>query len=543
MLNLLNLLAMIYKYIIGGLSYHILNLRGNKDLKNKYLLFLLIPFVGEIIYDFSRWKRTIFSFVSQLPYISQLIDNKIAKEMNKIRPGLIEDRYKHINKDDITLNLPLQGKSDSDIMKQLNKIIPEKSSKISGALYTKKENYSDMIGYIYKEFSLTSPTHPDLWPSLNQMRAEVYSMCCNLFYGSTNSCAVFTAGGTLSIIQALYTYRKWGKDIKGITQPNIIVPSSAHASFRKGCDILGIEFIMIPVCEKSSQADAYRMKNAINTNTIMIVGSAPSFPCGIIDPIGELGEIAFKHKIGFHVDACLGGFQLPFVEKAGYVLEEYIDFRNPYITSISADLHKFGKVPKGASILMFSNKSLRDYLTYVDLQWEGGLYVTPGFPGSESGATIIAAWVIMMMTGEKEYVNVTRKAIHLCRNITKEISFIEDVYVVGTPILSTFAIKSDTINIHFVGKKMHENGWELNSLPNGLHFCMGELQTLWKKCEETFIKDLTDSISYVKSHPEEDPGDTANIYCSTQKIPSYADELLDKIGRMYIDIQTSNEIM
>lgn len=532
----------LHKYITTGLLFHIAQLKGNRQLKNSYLLFLLIPFVGEIVYDFSQWKRYIFSFISHLPYIDQILDKEIMKEVNKIKPGLIEDRYKDIDQNTITLKLPSKGVSDDSIMTQLNKIIPEKSGKISGALYTKKDTYSDMIGYIYKEFSLLSPTHSDLWPVLNQIRAEVYSICCNLFHGSDNSCAVFTAGGTLSIIQALYTYRKWAQDVKGVTNPNIIIPSSAHASFRKGCDILCIELIMVPVNEETGEADYIMMERVINLNTILIVGSAPSFPCGIIDPVGKLGQIAHEYGIGFHIDACLGGFQLPFVEKAGYELKEFIDFRNPYITSISADLHKFGKVPKGASILMFRNKELRDYLTYVDLQWEGGLYVTPGFPGSESGATIIAAWTVLMMTGEDVYTKLTRDAIKLCRNMVKEIGFIEGVYVVGNPILSTFAIKSNTLNIHFIGKKMHEKGWELNSLPNGLHFCMGELQTSWEGCCDEFIKDLNEAISYAKSHPEEDPGTNAKIYCTTQQIPSYADSMLDKIGRMYMDVQTSNVI-
>lgn len=532
----------IYKYIIGGLSYHILNLKGYDKLKNKYLLFLLIPFIGEIVYDFSRWQRYWFSLVKSMPYIQWSINKEITKEINKIRPSLIEDRYKHINSDDIITTLPLNGKKSDEIMVILNKVDPIHSWKISGAVYTNKDIHSEMIGYIYKQFSLLSPTHPDLWPYLNQIRAEVYSICCNLFNGNKNSCAVFTAGGTLSIIQALYVYREWGKNTKNINNPNIIIPSSAHASFRKGCKILGIDLVMIQVCPLSGKVDAKEMNSAVNSNTVLIVGSAPSFPCGIIDPIEELGEVAKKYKIGFHIDACLGGFQLPFLEKAGVNIGETVDFRNQNITSISADLHKFGKVPKGASILMFSDKNLRDYLTYVDLQWEGGLYVTPGFPGSESGATIIAAWSILMMTGEEKYVNDTRKAINLCKIIKDKIKAIDSIQIIGDPLLSTFAITSDQYNIHFIGVQMHEKGWILNSLPNGLHFCMGELQTSQEKCADEFVNDLEKSINYVKSHPNEDPGDTAKIYCSTKKIPKFADSLLEDIGRMYIDVQTSNEV-
>lgn len=531
---------MIYKYIISSLCYYIANIKGYQQLKKKYLLFLLVPFSVEVFYYLPQLKRTIFNFVKTLPYIRPMLDKKVTKEVDKIKPLLLKDRYKGINKDSIITTLPKKGLEQEYITKALDKVDSENLWKISGAIYSNKEKYEDMIGHIYKKFSLLSPTHPNLWPQLNQIRSEVLSICCNLYKGSDKTCAVFTAGGTLSIIQALYVYKKWGYDKKNITKPNIIVPSTVHASFRKGCAILDIDMILVDVDLITNRAIPYEMKNQINGNTILIVGSAPSFPCGIIDPINELSVIAHKYNIGFHVDACLGGFQLPFLEQAGIKINEDISFRNPFITSISADLHKFGKTPKGASVLMFSNKELRDYLTYVDLQWEGGMYVTPGFPGSESGATIIASWAIMLMTGRDEYTQVTLNSIKLCSDIVNEIRKMKDVQVIGTPQLSTFAIKSNTLNIHLISNKMHEKGWELNSLPNGIHFCIGELQTLHANCKDTFITDLRDSICYVTMHPNEDPGEMAAIYCSTQQIPVYADSMLDKIGRLYMDIQTCN---
>ena len=163
---------MLYKYIIGGLSYYILQLKGNKNLKSKYLLFLLIPFAGEIAYNFSQWKKSIFSFVKSLPYIKQKLEKEVSKEINKIRPSLIEDRYKDINKNDIITDLPEHSVSSDIIMERLNKIEPVEPKhypwKISGAIYTNKNTHAKIIGHIYEKFGFLSPTHPDLWPNLQQ---------------------------------------------------------------------------------------------------------------------------------------------------------------------------------------------------------------------------------------------------------------------------------------------------------------------------------------------------------------------------------------
>lgn len=516
----------------------------------------LIPFTLYFIYFLYKnvSKKTVFNFIKRFPPLKNKIDNKINQEIQSLQHSLEKDRFKYQNPNEkIITTLQMHPLSPDEIQNRINSVTKyyKPDNKISGAIYANDSYQSnkiflDFIGNIYAKTAYLNPTHHTVWPHLTQIEMELYTQISNLFYvnygnnennGSKETNCVLTSGGTMSNIEAMYAYRNYANQARNITKPNIIAPSSAHASFRKACQILQIEYCQVPTNGETGKADYKKMEELIDKNTIALIASAPSFPYGIIDPLERLSSIAIYHDIPLHLDACLGGFMTAFLEN----LSEKCDFRTLGITSISADLHKFGQTPKGISILMFRDNKYKKYLTYTDMKWSGGLYIVPDFPGSRPGASIILSWAILNSLGYEYYQSVAKQLIVLKNEIMIQIKIKFDkreLYIHGNPELSTFGLKSNIYNIHYINKKMTEYGWEFNSLPDGLHFCLTPKHLLCTNFASIFIDDLLKTISYIKEHLEEDPGQMAQIYCSTQNIPDYAEDIMEDIGRMYINVQS-----
>jgi sphinganine-1-phosphate aldolase len=518
----------------------------NFELRNIFDM-VVVTYIGyRLYYGFSL--KGMFRRFNRIPFIRRRIDAEVDKKLGKVKPGLIEDRFKHIElPSDPTImqrRVVLAGEpmDDDEIMKRIDRICTcnRADYKISGAIYADESRFSDMVGAIYAKTAWLNPTHSSVWPELTQLEAEIYAMICDIFSLQTGeNPAIMTPGGTMSNIQAIYTYRNLMEVERNITSPNIVAPVTAHTSFKKACQILKIDYRTCDV-DDAGRADIQSMRRLVDSNTICIVGSAPSFPYGIIDPIGEISKLAQSKKVPFHVDCCLGGFMVPFTKD----LSEICDFRDPGITSISADPHKFGQSPKGISILMFRSEAVKQYLTFVDLNWAGGLYVMPDFFGSRAGSNVAILWAILNKMGRDEYSRITTELIDMRKSLTDQIEQTfgrnsgDIIYVLGDPELSTFGIKSDKYSIHFVNKMMGKYGWEFNSLPDGMHFCLTNKHLIdAEKFIPEFIGDLEKATAYIDEHPDEDPGDTAQIYCSAQEIPGFAEDILDKIGRTYIQIQ------
>ncbi len=189
-------------------------------------------------------------------------------------------------------------------------------------------------------------------------------------------CGVVTSGGSESLITALYTYREQAARERGVTRPNVVIPTTAHVALDKGAHWLGIEMRHAPLTD-AYVVDVEAMADLIDENTIAIVGSAANYAHGLIDPIPALGRLALERGIGLHVDGCLGGFLLPWIEANGVDVPLW-DFRVPGVTSISADTHKYGYALKGTSTLIYRTKALRAYQWFTYPDWPGGLYLSPG---------------------------------------------------------------------------------------------------------------------------------------------------------------------
>jgi glutamate/tyrosine decarboxylase-like PLP-dependent enzyme len=327
------------------------------------------------------------------------------------------------------------------------------------------------------------------------------------------------------------TYRDWARAEKGIKQPEMIVPVTAHAAFEKASDYFQIKRVEIPV-DESYAADVQAAKRALTGNTIAIVGSAPSFPHGIIDPIAELSELARQAGVGFHTDACLGGFVLPWAEKLGYMVPPF-DFRLPGVTSMSADTHKYGYASKGTSVVLYRRPALRRYQYFAAADWPGGLYFSPTFAGSRPGALSAACWAAMVTMGEDGYMSASQRILETAAVIRKGIKTMPDLYILGDP-LWVIAFASESVDIYRVMEAMMASGWSLNGLhkPGCVHLCV-TLRHTQPGVAERFLIDLAKAVKDVKNQPEK-TGRMAPVYGMAATLP-FRGMVTDLLKR-YIDL-------
>jgi sphinganine-1-phosphate aldolase len=364
------------------------------------------------------------------------------------------------------------------------------------------------------------------------MEAEVASMVLNMYNAPSTAGGFVTSGGTESLLMACKTYRDWGLVTKNISRPNMVVPDTIHAAFDKACEYFGIEMIKLPVDAVSFKADVSKMAKAINKNTVMIAGSGPNYPHGIVDDIEALGKLAKKHGIGMHVDCCLGGFLVPFMEDAGYPLPPF-DFRVEGVTSISCDTHKYGFAPKGTSVVMYRDKELRKYQYTVMPDWTGGMYASHGIAGSRAGSVIAGAWASLLKMGREGYVETTRKIIEASRKLKEAIKEIPELKLIGDPLVSIVAWTSATdLNIYAIGDAMTKRGWHISSIQNpaGLHVAV---TLLVSDAIDDLISNLKEAVEQVKQDPEGSKGAAVAVYGSTQGVPDA--RIVEDVLRGYLD--------
>jgi sphinganine-1-phosphate aldolase len=378
----------------------------------------------------------------------------------------------------------------------------------SGAVYHGDRAHVDFLNQVYALHSQSNPLHADLFPSIVKFEAEIVSMTAQMLGGfQPNSSdpdreigGTVSSGGTESILLAMKAYRDWGRERKGIARPEIITPVTAHAAFEKAARYFGIRLIKIPVGD-DYRADVQAARQAVNRNTVALVGSAPSFPHGVVDPIKELSEIAFERGIGFHTDACLGGFILPWASQLGYPVPEF-DFQLPGVTSISVDTHKYGYAAKGSSVILYRGQDLRQFQYYATGDWMGGLYVTPTFAGSRPGALSAACWAAMVSLGRQGYLQATQSILETADWIKGQIRAIPELRILGDP-LWVIAFTSDNLDIYRVLEEMTQRHWSLNGLfsPPAVHICI-TLRHTQPGVKERLIKDLNEAIAIVRRESE-----------------------------------------
>lgn len=419
--------------------------------------------------------------------------------------------------------LPEESIPTEDLLNEMEVIrkgdINWRDGKVWSLVYHASDEHTETIKKAYTMFFSKNALSPIAFPSLKKFETEVISMTVDLFNGDKRCCGSMTSGGTESILMAIKTYRDWAEEkFPDINKPEMILPSSAHPAFDKGADYFKVKSVRVPVDSETHRADVKAMEKALTDNTIMMVGSACDFPRGIVDPISELAAIAKNHNIGMHVDACLGGFMLPFAKKLGYKIPEF-DFSVPGVTSISADVHKYGYGAKGASTILYRRERVWKHQFSVYTEWSGGIYISPSLRGTRPGGAIAAAWAALRHLGMSGYLKLAKIVMDASKKLMKGINQINELYIIGKPVMSVFSFTSDKLDIYQLGDLMDKKGWHLDRIqfPNALHMMVNPHHA---EIVDTFLKDLQETVKEVINNPGKSSNGDAAIYGMIASLPN-----------------------
>ncbi|KAL1394690.1 hypothetical protein pipiens_001294 [Culex pipiens pipiens] len=480
---------------------------------------------------YARARRRFFKLARKIPAVQR----KITAEIDKINEGFVKDASQH---GAFTTRLPEQGLKQDEILKKVDDYLALghyrwKEGFLSGGVYYFDPELVKLVTEVYGKASYTNPLHADVFPGVCKMEAEVVRMTATLFNGDQNACGTMTTGGTESIMMACKAYRDYARDVKGITKPNMVLPKTAHTAFDKSAKYFGMYTKTVPVHPDTTEVDIQAMERAINGNTVMLVGSAPNYPYGTIDDIEAIAKLGKKYNIPVHVDACLGGFLIIFMKKAGYSIKPF-DFSVDGVTSISADTHKYGFTPKGSSVILYSDKVYRHYQYTVTTEWPGGVYGSPTVNGSRAGGIIAATWATMMNFGLEGYVERTRRIIDTARYIETELRKIDNIYIFGTPATSVVAIGSKDFDIFRLSGELNGLGWNLNSLqfPSGIHICVTHMHTQ-NGIADKFVADVRSKVALCMQNPEKPVEGKMAIYGVAQEVPDR--EVVGEFTKCFID--------
>lgn len=337
------------------------------------------------------------------------------------------------------------------------------------------------------------------FPSLGAIQAEVVGWTASLLHGPASAAGFMTSGGTESILCAVLAARERSAKARGIATPHMVLAESAHAAFHKAAHIYGIRVTKTPV-RADWTADVGAMAGAIERDTVLVVGSAPQYPQGVVDDIPAIAALALSAGANCHVDACMGGFVLPFVELLGRPVPPW-DFRIEGVTSISADVHKLGYAPKGASVILYRDKGLRAHQTFVFQDWLGGFYASPNLQGTRSGLPMAAAWAVMRHLGLEGYLKLTQATLTNADALRAGIRQIEGLRVLGDGAYHLVAMAADpasdlAIDMFALGDALLKRGWfhDRQGPPDTLHSTVSNSNT---GVIEHYLADLQASVAEV----------------------------------------------
>jgi len=417
--------------------------------------------------------------------------------------AFLDELYPYRGESETFRSIPQHGRSVDDVLAEVRGYAEREDrigdeGRVSGSLYSGDHAHYHVLSEVFEDFAHVNVLQRDMYPSATKFEAEIVAMVADLLHGEVagpDVCGVVTSGGSESLVTALYTYREQGAKERGITRANVVIPTTAHVALDKGAHWLGIEMRHAPLTSEYV-VDVDAMAGLIDENTVAIVGSAGNYAHGLIDPISELGELALDRGIGLHVDGCLGGFLLPWIEQLGVDIPPW-DFRVPGVTSISADTHKYGYALKGTSSLIYRSKALRAHQWFTYPDWPGGLYLSPGLAGSRSGGLIASTWASLVLMGREGYLSAAREIYDTAQAMTAGIrERTPELSVVGDP---TFLVSftSDVVDVYLVNDELKRRGWRMNALqlPPALHFCVTRPNTA-PGVVEAYLDDLRASVDY-----------------------------------------------
>jgi glutamate/tyrosine decarboxylase-like PLP-dependent enzyme len=432
--------------------------------------------------------------------------------------ALIRALYPYAEEYGAIRDFPEEGLPQEEILEQMRSMSSREDTlweggKCSGTMYCGDHEHYAFLNKCFSYFSHVNALQRDMCPSMNRFESEIIAAAVDMLHGdavaehdpSHKACGMISLGGTASILNAMLGHRERARQERGVTRPEMIWPDTAHPAFRKAAHLFGLEVVIAPTDPDTTRVDVDFVRDAITPNTAVIVASAGNYPYGTIDPIAELSDVAVERGVPIHVDGCLGGWILPWGQDLGYDNIPVFDFRVPGVISISADTHKYGYALKGTSVLLWRDKSYRQYQYYVLPDWKGGAYASPGLAGSRSGGLLAATWASIVKLGKKGYRDKAKKIFDTALRMQEAVLSHPELKLMGKPTWC-FSMTSDVFNIYHVNDFMRTRGWRFNGQqnPNGIHMCVTGPQTT-EGLVEAFAEDLAAAVEYANDPPQPEP--------------------------------------
>ncbi|KAI3426347.1 hypothetical protein D9Q98_008720 [Chlorella vulgaris] len=457
------------------------------------------------------WSQLVAGFLLDLP----LVRGRVAREQASLAAKVREDLRKKAaagGAPPALRALPRSGSAPNDVKRQLkykeaeDMRFADGDSRVSGTVYMAGAVHKQLLSEAYAMFTLTNPMHSDVFPSVRKMEGEVVAMTASILGGGPSGdpgvCGSMTSGGTESILTAVKASRDYMAAKRGITEPEMVVAVSAHAAFVKAAEYFKIRVIKLPV-GADYRLSAVTVRGAIGPNTVLVVASAVGFPHGVMDHVEDIAKVTRRRGIPLHVDCCLGGFVLPFARKLGHRVPSF-DFSVPGVTSISTDTHKFGMAHKGTSVVLYRSSDIRRHQFTSITDWTGGLYISPGFAGSRSGALIATAWASLVHMGEEGFMVAAETMMKSAQQFIAGVEAIDGLEVVGQPEMTVVAFKASRrgLDIYKVNDLLSQAGWHLNALqrPAALHICLTAAHS--QGIVQLLLRDLKEAVQTVLQDPQ-----------------------------------------
>jgi sphinganine-1-phosphate aldolase len=375
------------------------------------------------------------------------------------------------------LVLPENGRSADDLLAEIARLrrddLQVRGGKVTAYVYdTGRPEVHDAAARAYFEMLEVNTLDPTAFPSVVAMEKQVVGAVAELLGGGPHTPGIFTSGGTESIMLAV----KAARDARRVAgTPRVAVPVTAHPAFHKAAHYLGVEVTPVPVDPGTFRADTAAVAAAITPETVLVVASAPSYPQGVVDPVTDIAALAASRGVLCHVDACVGGWLLPWLAEAGAAVPPF-DLSVPGVTSISCDLHKFGYAPKGASVVVFADPALRRAAYFASAAWPGYTVINATVQSSKSAGPLGGAWATLNALGRSGYLDLARSTLEATRRLVAGIGEIQGLRVLGEPESSLVAFTGeDGVDVFVLSDEARKLGWFLQpqlsyaGIPANLH--------------------------------------------------------------------------
>lgn len=435
--------------------------------------------------------------------------------------------------------LPAQGRPREDVLQALRAFAADdpdyKSNRLWSLVYWLDEGHDEFLGQAYQSFQSANGLNPTAFQSLKRMETEIISTVAGLLHGPPETCGVVTSGGTESCLLAVKTYRDRARRERGVKKPEMVLPVTAHVAWFKAAEYFGVEARLLPLDDRL-HPDVGRLPGLMNKQTVMVLASAPEYPHGSIDPVEAMASIAAARGVPLHVDACVGGFILPFMEMNGRKLPPW-DYRVPGVTSISADIHKYGFASKGASTITYRSLDLLRHQMFVHQDWPGGVFASPALLGTRPGGAYAAAWAALQHFGEAGYRELAARTMRAFDAMRAGIEAIPGLRILGEPSgpLLAYGSTDPALNIYAVGDQLDAKGWLVNRLqqPDGLH---AMITAGHDAVVEAYLADLRAAVAAVRADPSLAQSGSAATYGMMSHVPlrgMVKDKVLDLFLQMY----------